>query len=68
LIRSGQLFLNKGSVLGLRNSAGNLLRPDYQLLLGGGNVSTFDISTVGMAAKIWKYNGAKSTYLINVSY
>ncbi len=60
--------MNQGSQLGLRNAADNLLRPDYQLYLGGGSWATFDITTLAQAGKISKYASTRSPYLVNLTY
>jgi hypothetical protein len=60
--------MNLGSKLGLTNDDWNLIRPDYQLNLGGGNWATFDISTLGEAGKIKIYNSVRSPCLVNLIY
>jgi hypothetical protein len=68
IMRSAGVLSNLGSMLGLRSTLGNLLRPDYQLPLGNGSWATFDITTAGQAGKIFKYRSPGSPYLVNLNY
>ena len=67
-IKEAGVFFNQGSLLGSRNAAGNLLRPDFQVQLSNGSWAIFDITTAGEASKISKYAHANAPYLINIVY
>lgn len=53
-LQDAGVVFNKGHFMGLRNSAGNFLRPDYQIYPPGGKLGVFDITTPGQGAKIDK--------------
>jgi len=75
LIKSKELRLNVQSLNNATNNKGNKVKPDFQLLLGGGNTAVLDITTKGSKDKIWKYepkppngNPASVPFLINILY
>lgn len=69
LIDNGTLLLNKGSRLGIPNSKGNLVRPDYQLDLGNGKWAILDVTTTGQAGKAMdKYAHRNSPFLFEILY
>lgn len=71
-LQEADVIFNSGHVLDVRNSAGNLLRPDFQVRLPNGKVGVLDITTSGQAPKIFKYSPAGSSQqvpqLINITY
>lgn len=58
---------NQGSILGIRNKKGNLLRPDIQIGLPNGKWGVIDWTTPGSASKINNYEHKLSPYLINIT-
>ncbi|WP_333994316.1 RHS repeat-associated core domain-containing protein [Burkholderia cepacia] len=54
-LQDASVVFNQGHLMDVRNSAGNLLRPDYQIYLPGGKLGVFNITTPGQGAKIDKY-------------
>jgi hypothetical protein len=49
-LREAGIVFNSGHLNGVRNSAGNLLRPDYQLQLPNGRLGVIDITTPAQEA------------------
>jgi RHS repeat-associated protein len=70
LLREAGVVFNQGHLQGMRNAAGNLVRPDYQIPMSGGRLGIIDITTPGQAGKISKYlgNGTSSYPWTNVHY
>jgi Pretoxin HINT domain len=68
ILEEAGVIFNQGSRLGTVSRAGNLLRPDFQVLLSKGKWAIFDITTAGEAPKIFKYENALAPYLINIVY
>ncbi|WP_155753889.1 hypothetical protein [Burkholderia cepacia] len=46
---------NQRHLMGVRNFAGNLLRPDCQIYLSGGKFAVFDITAPEQGANVDKY-------------
>lgn len=71
VLEAGVRF-NRGHLLGLRNSAKNLLRPDFQILQPNGKLAVLELTTQGQASKIFKYGvpgkPQQVSQLVNVTY
>lgn len=59
---------NQGSKLRTLSDLGALLRPDYQIPLGGGKWAIVDLTRTKQASKILKYSHRDVVFMRNVFY